>query len=470
MSRPRPTSPRVGRRQRQRPRLTLQTSRACCSMPGGGLRRPRRCAIWPAASAIALLVGRAQPGGRLAVLEVRRLHPGVLDRLVEALERRRGRSATRRSRSVGRLLGQVAQHRQVARAARVGRLGLDHLGHLLAVRPQVAAVVVDAVPAAAAPARAAARPARAPASRRRLISDRPAARAKASSDRSTAVVQGRRRRVRRPGSRASWTGSTRSSDAAEDAAYVVGGAALGADPGHQQRTVDRRGPRRCRSMVAPTTAPKEPIGATSVVERARARRAPCPRRVRPASVRACWNGGASGLEVSASTKTPLPCSRAVAIIGSRLPKPRYGAAVIASAAIGRARVEVGVGVGLRGRADVAALHVEDDERTGLAGGLDDRSSTAMPREPNRSKNADCGLTAATRGASASAAVERELLQPVDRVGQAPGVQQAGVRVDARRTAARGRPSRRAAGRRRAGVGRSSGLLIAGAGAASRARR
>ena len=72
----------------------------------------------------------------------------------------------------------------------------------------------------------------------------------------------------------------------------------------------------------------------------------------------------------------------------------------------------------------------------------------MPREPNRSKNADCGLTAATTRRQRLGGRQRELLQPVDRVGQAPGVQQAGVRVDARRTAARGRPSRRAAGARR----------------------
>ncbi len=87
------------------------------------------------------------------------------------------------------------------------------------------------------------------------------------------------------------------------------------------------------SMVAPTTAPKEPIGATSLFSPASSART-VPATLGPAAVRACWNGGASGLEVSASTKTPAPCSRAVAIIGSRLPKPRYGAAVIASAAMG----------------------------------------------------------------------------------------------------------------------------------------
>ena len=53
----------------------------------------------------------------------------------------------------------------------------------------------------------------------------------------------------------------------------------------------------------------------------------------------------------------------------------------------------------------------------------------MPREPNRSKNADCGLTAAATGRQRLGSAKGELLQPVDRVGQAPGVEQAGVRVD-----------------------------------------
>ncbi len=43
-----------------------------------------------------------------------------------------------------------------------------------------------------------------------------------------------------------------------------------------------------------------------------------------------WKAAASGLDVKASTKTPVPCSRAVSTIGVRLPNPRYGEAVIAS--------------------------------------------------------------------------------------------------------------------------------------------
>ena len=40
-----------------------------------------------------------------------------------------------------------------------------------------------------------------------------------------------------------------------------------------------------------------------------------------------------------------------------------------------------------------------------------RSSTAMPRLPNRSKNADCGLTTATYGATASTAVSANRSSP-----------------------------------------------------------
>ena len=63
-------------------------------------------------------------------------------------------------------------------------------------------------------------------------------------------------------------------------------------------------------MVAPTTAPKEPIGVTSPLA-ARSWASTEPATVSPDSVRACCSGGASGLEVSASTKTPAPWAAAV---------------------------------------------------------------------------------------------------------------------------------------------------------------
>ena len=43
----------------------------------------------------------------------------------------------------------------------------------------------------------------------------------------------------------------------------------------------------------------------------------------------------------------------------------------------------------------------------------------MPREPKRSKNADCGLSTATLSASASTTVRVKRSRPVDVVVQAP---------------------------------------------------
>ena len=59
-----------------------------------------------------------------------------------------------------------------------------------------------------------------------------------------------------------------------------------------------------------------------------------------------------------------------------------------------------------------------------------RSSTATPADPNRSKKADCGLTAATAPAERLDAGQRERLEPGHGVGQAPLREQRGVRVDA----------------------------------------
>ena len=59
-----------------------------------------------------------------------------------------------------------------------------------------------------------------------------------------------------------------------------------------------------------------------------------------------------------------------------------------------------------------------------------RSSTAMPREPNRSKNADCGLTAATWGASASAAPSANFSSPLTESVRPQASSRRGVRVDA----------------------------------------
>ena len=57
------------------------------------------------------------------------------------------------------------------------------------------------------------------------------------------------------------------------------------------------------------------------------------------------------------------------------------------------------------------------------------SSTAMPSDPCRSKNADCGLTTRDVPGEGVDAGQREALQPARVVGQPPLGQQARVRVD-----------------------------------------
>ena len=94
-----------------------------------------------------------------------------------------------------------------------------------------------------------------------------------------------------------------------------------------------------------------------------------------------------------------------------------------------------------------------------------RSSTATPAEPNRSKNADCGLTAATVPGERLDAGHRERLQALHGVGQPPRGQQAGVRVDAdaqRAVLGHGAVQPRAE--------RSRSPALIGAGPAGRARR
>ena len=82
-------------------------------------------------------------------------------------------------------------------------------------------------------------------------------------------------------------------------------------------------------IVAPTTAPNDPIGSAPALASVSAVSTP-PATLCPSAVRACCTDGASGLEVRASTNTPALCARAFSSSGSRLPKPRYGEAVTAS--------------------------------------------------------------------------------------------------------------------------------------------
>ncbi|SKT99372.1 Uncharacterised protein [Mycobacteroides abscessus subsp. abscessus] len=80
--------------------------------------------------------------------------------------------------------------------------------------------------------------------------------------------------------------------------------------------------------VTPTTTPTEPGPACSAFSAATWSTIACATVVSPA--RARCTGGASGLEVAASTKTPRSPSRARSSKGDNDPNPRYGEAVTAS--------------------------------------------------------------------------------------------------------------------------------------------
>src|SRR6266545_4301566 len=73
-------------------------------------------------------------------------------------------------------------------------------------------------------------------------------------------------------------------------------------------------------MVAPTTAPNEPSSSPAFSFARAASTAPAT--VVPSAVRADWNCGASGLEVSAITNRPLPDATAWSMAGCREPNPR----------------------------------------------------------------------------------------------------------------------------------------------------
>ena len=181
--------------------------------------------------------------------------------------------------------------------------------------------------------------------------------------------------------------------------------------------------------VAPTTAPNEPSGSAPALSPRRWSRI-VPVTERPSSVRAACTSGASLLEVRASTNRPASCLRAAstkrverAEAEERADGDRVGGE--------RARgVEVGLGVRLAGRADVAALHVEQDERAGLPGGRDDplehgHAPAAEPLVERRLR-----LHHRALGGQRLGGAEREPFQARDRVVEPPLVQQRGVRVDA----------------------------------------
>ena len=118
--------------------------------------------------------------------------------------------------------------------------------------------------------------------------------------------------------------------------------------------------------------------------------------------RACCTVRPSGLEVSASTKTPRLGLRGEVERGPQRLEAEVGAHGQGVARGHGVLAEVGLGVGRHGGADVAALGVEDDQRAGLAQGVGWRPrGSATPREPKTSKKADCGFTTPTCPANAS---------------------------------------------------------------------
>ena len=195
-------------------------------------------------------------------------------------------------------------------------------------------------------------------------------------------------------------------------------------------------------MVAPTTAPKEPSGwAPALSARSWSRTRPATVRS-PGQARAaprappCWRCSAStnsaGVVLAGGVDERLQRAEAE----ERADRDRVGGERAG-------RVEVGVGVGLAGGADVAALDVEQHQRAELAGGGDDplEDGDAPAAEPlvERRLRLDHGDLGRQRLDGA----EREPLEPGDRVVEAPLVR-AGRRAGrCRRTAARARGLRRA---------------------------
>ena len=202
-------------------------------------------------------------------------------------------------------------------------------------------------------------------------------------------------------------------------------------------------------MVAPTTAPKEPERLGAVVEARAARRGRGRRRCRSSAPVACWTSGPSLLEVRASTNTPAPCLRAVSIIGVERAEAEERAGGDRVGGQRRGRVEVGVGVGLRGGADVAALHVEQHQRAGRPGlgdhPLQDRDPAAAEPLVERRLRLDDRDERRHRLDHG----EREPSRARPRRRRAPSVQQRRRAGRCRRRAGRGRGGRRGGGLRTA---------------------
>ena len=182
-------------------------------------------------------------------------------------------------------------------------------------------------------------------------------------------------------------------------------------------------------IVAPTTAPKDPSGSAPAL---RARSASS---TSPATVRAARGAGVLDLRaLGVGGEREDEHAGAVLLRGV---EQRVEGADAEERARGdrvdghrRRRVEVGVGVGLGGGPDVAALDVEDDERAEVAGGDDGPLEHGDAARPVPLEEGRLRLHRGDRPGERLDRGHREPLQPGDVVGQAPGVQERGVRVDA----------------------------------------
>ena len=211
----------------------------------------------------------------------------------------------------------------------------------------------------------------------------------------------------------------------------AGRRALGADAGGQQRAVDRQVDARPRRGWRRRPRRPSRAGRRRRSPR-RCGRASAARRDRPSAARGALHLGA--LRVGGQRQhedARRRRSAAASSAGRSEPKPRYGAdghrvaRTAASPCRGRWRRRRPSWSRCRRawRPSAPARRPRGPRSTA-------RSSTAMPREPKRSKNADCGLRTATRSASASTTVRVKRSRPATSSSRPQAAEQRGVRVDA----------------------------------------
>ena len=178
---------------------------------------------------------------------------------------------------------------------------------------------------------------------------------------------------------------------------------LGSDAGQEQDRLRQQLARLSRSPA--DTWPRRPRRRSTGRSRRRAPRRARARAARPAARAAgrrrasrSWTSALPAFEVFTSQKIPPPPRRQAATKGSSESRPRYVLTVSASASgpAAVAGLEVRVRVGAGGRADVAALAVDDHEQPGRSARTRRRARTRRSRRrPSASKNASCGFTPTT---------------------------------------------------------------------------